>query len=71
MIPEIGWWGHHLRYTGKWKAWMTLRDILKQNLELSDSTKGMTEKSQKRYLDFSFITERIVENGKSQGKQEE
>lgn len=39
--------------------------------ELSDSTKGMTEKSQKRYLDFSFITERIVENGKSQGKQEE
>lgn len=69
MIPEIGWWGHQLRYTGKWKAWMTLKRHFEA--ELSDSTKGMREKSQKQYLDLSFITERIVENGKSQGKQEE
>lgn len=45
MIPGIGRWGHQLRHAEKWKAWMTLTDILKQGtIELSEGTKGMTDR---------------------------
>lgn len=71
MTPETGWWDHHLsRHTENQKAWMTLRDIFEtRTIELSDSTKGITDKKFKGLPNSVTDKKRgIVENVKKGGR---
>lgn len=56
MIAGIGWWGHQLRHTGNWKAWMPVRDILKQGtIEFSDSTRGMADGKMSKVIALTSV----------------